>query len=181
MDFIPTSLGGAYVIEPDIRSDNRGAFFRTYCKKEFINIGHTQEWVQMNHSVNNLKGTIRGLHYQVSPFSEIKLIRCTKGKIWDVIVDIRKFSPTFLKHFSVELSAENKKMIYIPEGFAHGFQTLVDDCEILYMHSAFYNPEAESGLRYDDPILNIQWKMDISELSERDKNHTLIDTNFTGI
>jgi dTDP-4-dehydrorhamnose 3,5-epimerase len=181
MNFIPTSLSGAYIIEPEVRTDNRGTFFRTFCKKEFAKIDHTKEWVQMNHSINLNKGTVRGMHFQIPPFSEIKLIRCVKGKIWDVIVDIRKSSPTFLKHFSIELSAENKKMIYIPEGFAHGFQTLDDNCEVIYFHSSFYNVDAESGLRYDDPGLNIKWPMNISELSEKDKNHKLINNNFTGI
>jgi dTDP-4-dehydrorhamnose 3,5-epimerase len=181
MDFIPTPLKGAYIIDPEVRKDNRGAFFRTYCKKEFAKIEFTKEWVQMNHSVNLIKGTVRGLHYQIPPFSETKLIRCIKGKIWDVIIDIRKLSPTFLQSFSMELSAENKKMLFIPEGFAHGFQTLENDCELIYNHSSFYNPESESGLRFDDPTLNIKWNISVSELSERDKNHPLIDNSFNGI
>ncbi|MES2681202.1 MAG: dTDP-4-dehydrorhamnose 3,5-epimerase family protein, partial [Bacteroidota bacterium] len=124
MKFTPQSLSGVYLVELHLLKDDRGGFARTYCKREFEQIGHKKEFVQLNQSWNTKKGTIRGMHYQVPPFSEIKLIRCVKGAVLDVVVDIRKNSPTFLQHLAVELSEDNKTMIYLPEGFAHGFQTL---------------------------------------------------------
>ena len=138
MIFTETILKGSYVIELNAFTDERGWFARTYCKKEFNAIGHHDEWVQMNHSVTKNKGAIRGMHFQLPPFSEIKLVRCIAGTVYDVVVDLRKNSATFLQWFGVELSAQNKKMIYIPAGFAHGFQTLSNDCELIYHHSQFY-------------------------------------------
>jgi dTDP-4-dehydrorhamnose 3,5-epimerase len=181
MKFIPTSLKGSFVIELSIFPDERGWFARYFCKDEFRSIGHDAEWVQMNHSANFLKGTLRGLHYQPPPFSEIKLVRCVNGAIWDVIVDIRNDSPTFLKWFAVELSDANKNMIYIPAGFAHGFQCLTDDCQLLYHHTDYYNPEAQKGIRFDDPLLNISWPLPVSVLSKRDSTHDYLPKNFKGI
>ena len=131
MNFTETPLKGSYIITINPIGDSRGWFARTYCKNEFLNIGHNKEWVQINHSFTSLKGTIRGLHFQQKPFTEIKLLRCIPGSVFDVIVDLRKDSPTFLKWFGIELSAENKKMLYIPEGFAHGFQTLENNTELI--------------------------------------------------
>ncbi len=182
MKFNATPLKGSYIIELTPISDNRGWFARTFSKVEFEKeIGHTKEWVQMNHSFTSVKGTIRGMHYQLSPFSEIKLVRCIAGEVFDVIVDLRKNSSTFLQWYGTLLSAENKKMIYIPEGFAHGFQTLSENAELIYQHSQFYNPEVESGIRYNDPAINIQWSLNVKEISERDKNHQLIDSNFKAL
>lgn len=181
MTFTPTALKGSYIIDLSPFADERGWFARYYCKNEFSEIGHDKEWVQLNHSVSYQKGTLRGMHFQVKPYREIKMIRCIAGKIFDVIVDIREKSPTFLQWFGAELSAENKKMLYIPEGFAHGFQCMTDNCELLYHHTEFYQPGAESGIRYDDPKININWPLPVSVLSQRDATHALLDENFNGI
>ena len=135
----------------------------------------------MNHSFTKHKGAIRGMHFQLPPFKEIKLVRCIAGSVYDVIVDLRKDSATFLKSVGVELSAQNKKMIYIPEGFAHGFQALSEDCELIYHHSEFYTPGAEGGIQYNDPKINIDWLRPVTNISERDTKHPLLDDNFKGI
>ncbi len=182
MKFNPTPLKGSYVIELSPTGDSRGWFARIFSKDEFEKeIGHTKEWVQMNHSFTSVKGTIRGMHYQLYPYSEIKLVRCIAGEVFDVIVDLRKNSSTYLKWYGAILSAENKKMMYIPEGFAHGFQTLSPNAELIYQHSEFYNPDAESGIKYNDPAVNIQWPLGVTEISERDKNHPLIDSTFKAL
>lgn len=181
MIFNPTKLEGSYVIDLEPFSDERGWFARYYCKNEFQQISHQQEWVQMNHSVTYEKGTLRGMHFQLPPFREIKMVRCIAGVIFDVIVDIRKDSPTFLQWTGVELSADNKKMLYIPEGFAHGFQALTSNCELLYHHSAYYTPGAEGGLRYNDPAMKIEWPLPVTVLSARDANHPYVNEQFKGI
>jgi dTDP-4-dehydrorhamnose 3,5-epimerase len=181
MTFTPTPLEGCYVVGLTPFSDNRGWFSRFYCKDEFAQIGHTAEWVQANHSFTKTEGTIRGMHFQRRPHLEIKLVRCIRGAVLDVVVDIRKNSPTFLQSFAIELSEENKKMIYIPEGFAHGFQTLQENAELLYFHSAMYSPGVEKGLKFDDPALNIKWPLPVSEISDRDQQHQLINKDFQGI
>jgi len=181
MIFSPTPLSGSFSIDLNPFSDERGWFARYYCKNEFKEIGHDAEWVQMNHSFTKHLGSVRGMHYQEGEYKEIKLVRCIAGKVYDVIIDIRKDSPTFLKWFSIELSAENKKMLYIPAGFAHGFQCLSDNCELLYHHSAFYTPGRETGISYNDPAVNIEWPIEITVISERDKNHPFITNNFKGI
>lgn len=181
MDFTPTPLGGNYLISVNAFSDNRGWFSRYFSKERFDSIGHKAEWVQMNHSFNIRKGTIRGLHFQAGPAKETKLVRCIAGALWDVVVDLRKDSPTYLQSFGQMLSAQNKIMMYVPEGFAHGFQTLTDDCELLYCHTAYYSKDFEGGLRYDDPVLGIQWPEPVSVISERDLSFVLIDSKFKGI
>ena len=182
MKFNSTSLKGSYVIDLSPIGDNRGWFARTFSKDVFEKeIGHTKEWVQINHSFTLVKGTIRGMHYQLPPFSEIKLVRCIAGEVFDIVVDLRKASETYLQWFGTILSAENKKMIYVPEGFAHGFQTLSENAELIYHHSEFYNPNAESGIRYNDPAINIKWPLNETGISERDKNHPLIDSNFKAL
>lgn len=181
MTFEETLLKGSYVVSLQPFKDERGWFARTYCKNEFAAIGHTKEWLQLNHSFTNKKGTIRGMHFQLPPFSEIKLVRCIAGAVYDVIVDLRKDSPTFLQHVGVELSSSNKKMMYIPEGFAHGFQALTDDCELLYHHSQFYLPGVEAGIKYNDPKINIEWPLPDGLVSDRDNTHQLIDINFKGL
>lgn len=181
MNFSPARLDGVYIIDLQPVADSRGWFARTYCKNEFAAIGHTKEWVQLNHSFTAKKGTVRGMHYQLQPFSEIKLVRCVAGAVMDTVIDLRKGSKTFLNWISVELSADNKKMIYIPEGFAHGFQALSDNCELIYHHSAFYTPGSEGGIRYDDPMVNIQWPLPVADISERDLSHQLLNESFKGI
>jgi len=181
MKFTENPLKGSYTIELSPFSDERGWFARTFGKDEFLQIGHTKEWVQLNHSVTYKKGTIRGMHFQLPPFSEIKMLRCIAGCIYDVIIDIRSGSPTFLQWFGVELSAENKKMLYIPEGFAHGFQAIADNCELIYHHTAFYTPGAEGGIQYNDPLVNINWPLPVTVISDRDQNHPPLNKSFKGI
>jgi len=181
MKFVQTPLKGVHIVELQPFSDKRGWFARYYCKNEFEEIGHKKEWVQMNHSVTYDKGSIRGMHFQFAPYREIKLVRCIAGSVFDVVVDIRKDSATFLKWYGVNLSAENKRMLYIPEGFAHGFQCLSANCELLYHHSEFYRAEAESGIRYNDPAINIEWPLPVTTLSERDARHPHLDKSFKGI
>ena len=181
MTFTPTPLAGSFVIEPTVFSDDRGWFARFYCKNDFKEIGYEKEWVQLNHSVSYNKGAIRGMHYQVKPYREIKMVKCIAGAVYDVIVDLRRDSKSFLKWFGQELSAKNRKMLFIPDGFAHGFQCLEDNCELIYHHSEFYTPGAEGGLRYDDPSVAIEWPLTPTVLSDRDKSHPYLDDNFKGI
>lgn len=181
MIFTETKLSGSYTIALEPFSDERGWFARYFSMDEFVKIGHTKQWLQMNHSFTNKKGSLRGMHYQLPPFSEIKLVRCVAGTVWDAIVDLRKDSDTFLQWFGAELSSSNKKMMYIPEGFAHGFQCLTDNCELLYHHSEYYRPNAEAGIRYNDPKINIQWPLDAVALSERDLSHPYLTNHFKGI
>ena len=180
MIFTPTPFSGAWLAEPEIYEDNRGLFYRFFCEEEFKKIGHNKSWVQLNHSYTAKAGTIRGMHFQWPPYSEIKMIKCIAGKIFDVIVDLRDESPAFLQWFGIELSAENRKMLYVPEGFAHGFQTLTDNCELIYHHSAFYTAGHEGGIRFNDPAINIHWPLPVTNISERDKNHPLLE-NSKGI
>ena len=174
-------MAGAYVIEFEPLRDERGLFARTFCQREFAKIGFDRQIVQINHSITSQKGTIRGMHYQQPPACEIKIIRCVLGAIFDVMVDLRLASNTFLQWFGVELSKGNTSMVYIPEGFAHGFQTLTDNAELIYLHSAFYSPEYECGLRFDDPALSIVWPLPVSVISAKDKSYPLIDRSFKGI
>lgn len=181
MNFVETKLLGSFVIHPTLLQDERGGFSRVFCKNEFEQIGHTKGFVQLNHSFNMHKGTIRGMHYQESPYSEIKLIRCVRGAVYDVIVDIRKSSPTFLQWFGIELSAKNMNMIYVPEGFAHGFQTLEENSELLYHHTNFYEPLSERGIRYSDAEIGINWPIEVTSISQKDKNYPLLTPTFKGI
>ncbi len=159
MIFTETKLQGAFIIEPKRLEDERGFFARTFCQKEFAAHGLNGNWVQCNISYNEKTGTLRGMHYQVPPYEEAKLVRCTRGSIYDALVDLRPNSPTFKQWVAVELTAENRKMLYIPEGFAHGFQTLLDNTEVFYQMSEFYHPESARGLRWDNPEINIEWPM----------------------
>lgn len=174
MKFIETKLKGLYVVEPELLSDERGKFARTYCKKEFAEINFDKEFVQMNFSLNYKKGTLRGMHYQTAPYEETKLIRCISGKVFDVAVDLRKNSGTYLQWFGTELSKENSKMMFIPEGFAHGFLTLEDNSELIYHHTQYFNPSAERGIRYDDKSVNIQFPGEVLIVSEKDRSYPLI-------
>jgi dTDP-4-dehydrorhamnose 3,5-epimerase len=170
LNFVPTSLGGAYIVDPEPRNDDRGFFARTWCQKEFEAHGLNPRLVQCNISFNRRKGTWRGMHYQEPPHEEAKLVRCTMGSICDVIVDLRPGSPTFRSHVTVTLSAENRKMLYIPEGFAHGFLTLEDNTEIFYQMSEFYAPESARGFRWNDPYFGIRLPLEVAVISERDRN-----------
>lgn len=176
----PTYLDGLFVIEPNTFIDDRGSFSRVYCEEELKKISNISI-KQINHSITKEKGTVRGMHFQYEPNTETKMVKCIKGKVFDVVVDIRKDSPTFLNFFSIELTDENQKMIYIPKGFAHGFQTLEDDAELLYFHSTVYTPSNEGALNIIDPLLNIKWPLDTINLSARDKEHKFLDNNFKGI
>jgi len=181
MEFIPSHIEGLYTIAVRKLSDERGIFARTYCKNEFKQIGFDKEFVQFNHSLNKNKGTVRGMHFQQQPFAETKLIRCVQGAVYDVAVDLRKNSPTFLQWFGVELNEENMLSVLIPAGFAHGFQAVTDDAVLIYHHTEFYTPQADSGIRFDDPALKIEWPMPPVFVSEKDKGYGAIDNNFKGI
>jgi dTDP-4-dehydrorhamnose 3,5-epimerase len=167
--FTETKLGGAYVIEPERHQDERGFFARTWCEQEFARNGLQARWVQCNISFNAQRGTLRGLHYQMAPYEEIKL-RCTMGAIHDVIVDLRVDSPTFRQWLAFELTARNRLMLFVPAGFAHGFQTLTDDSEVFYQMSAFYAPASAHGVRWDDPAFGIRWPEAERLISQRDRS-----------
>ncbi len=181
MTFSATPLAGSFVIGLTPFSDDRGWFARTYCKNEFEQIGHTAEWVQLNHSFTAAKGSVRGMHFQYPPHTEIKMVRCIAGAVFDVIIDVRAGSPTFLQWFGTELSAQNKRMLYIPQGFAHGFQTLTGNTELIYHHSSFYTPGAEGAVRFDDKRIGIHWPLTVTDISQRDKQHPYLDDSFKGV
>lgn len=168
MIFTETPLKGAFIIDLDLREDPRGFFARTFCAKEFEKRGLKSTVAQCNLSFNYKAGTLRGMHYQRPPAAETKLVRCVRGAIYDVIVDIRPDSPTYGQHISVELSAENRRTLYIPELFAHGFQTLTDDVEVIYQVGEFYTPGYENGFRYDDPAFAIEWPLPVTVISDKD-------------
>lgn len=172
MKFIETKLKGAFIIEPEKIEDERGFFARSWCKNEFIQQGLNPNLVQCNISFNSKKGTLRGMHYQAKPYEEAKLVRCTMGAIYDVIVDIRSDSLSFKQWVAVDLTSENRRMLYIPEGIAHGFQTLVDNTEVFYQMSEFYYSELARGLRWDDPAFAIKWpECDRRIISQKDSNY----------
>lgn len=174
MKFIETKLKRAYLIKPELLEDERGFFSRTFCQKEFEAYGLNPRIAQCNISYNKHKGTLRGMHYQAAPMAETKLVRCTRGAIYDVIIDLRPESPTYCQWIAEELNAENSKMMYVPEGFAHGFQTLKDDTEVFYQMSEFYSPEHARGVRWNDPAFGIEWPLNTKIISEKDKNYPLI-------
>jgi len=171
MLFTETELKGAFLIEPERREDFRGFFARTWCEKEAAAHTINPRVVQCNVSFNHRKGTLRGMHYQKSPFEEAKLVRCTMGAIHDVIIDLRQDSPTFKRHVGAVLTADNRRMLYIPEGFAHGFQTLEDNTEVFYQMSQFYSPEHAAGVRWNDPTFGIQWPIPEPIILERDGSY----------
>jgi dTDP-4-dehydrorhamnose 3,5-epimerase len=182
LNFTETPLKGAWIIEPNLFIDHRGFFGRIFCTEEFKQHGLKHELLQSNHSMSKGKGTIRGMHYQRPPFAETKMVKCVKGRIFDVIVDVRKDSPTFLQWYGAELTAENKKMMYIPEGFAHGFQALEEEVEIIYLVTAPYAPDHERGVRFDDPKVNIQWPITTDIItSDKDRAVPLLTDEFEGI
>ncbi|MFB2881780.1 dTDP-4-dehydrorhamnose 3,5-epimerase [Floridanema aerugineum] len=171
MRFIPTSLIGAYIIEPEKVEDDRGFFARVWCQQEFAEHNLDPNIVQSSISFNKKRGTLRGMHLQLPPFAETKLVRCTQGAIYDVIVDLRPDSETYLNWTAVELTAENRKTLYIPKGFAHGFQTLEDNTEIFYQMSEFYSSESARGFRWNDPIFKIDWREEVTVISDRDRTY----------
>lgn len=176
-----TPLKGLKEIQRRPLQDSRGFLSRLFCSEELALCGWHTAIAQINHTFTVRKGSIRGMHYQSPPYCEMKLVTCLKGKIWDVAVDIRSESPTFLQYHGVLLSAENNLSLLIPEGFAHGFQTLTDKVELLYCHSAAYNKNSEAGLNPLDPGLMIDWLVPVTEISDRDKAHPLISKDFKGI
>jgi len=171
LQFKETKLSGAYIIDLDTLEDERGFFARAFCQKEFEENGLRSNIAQCNLSFNHKKGTLRGMHYQVKPYEEVKMVRCTQGKILDVIIDLRKDSATYKKWIGVELTAENNRMLYVPEGFAHGYQTLEDNSVVYYQVTEFYQPGSERGIRWNDPAFNIDWPLEISFISDKDNSH----------
>jgi dTDP-4-dehydrorhamnose 3,5-epimerase len=173
--YTPTNLSGAFVIDVQPIRDERGFFSYLFDAREAASHGLRVGLAQVKLSYNNRKGTLRGMHYQVSPAAEIKLIRCTRGAVWDVIVDMRPDSPTYLKSFGLELSAENRTALYVPQMFAHGYQTLADDTEVVYQVDEFYAPQHERGVRYDDPAIGLDWPLAVADMSPRDRAWKLIE------
>ena len=181
MIFHPTGLEGAYLIEPERRGDDRGFFARIFCEEEFAAQGLETRFIQANNSLTGRQGTLRGMHYQLPPNAEVKLVRCVRGALHDVIVDLRPDSPSFRRSFGADLTAENRLMMYVPRGFAHGFVTLTEDAEAIYLVSAAYAPAQERGLRFDDPALGIEWPLPPQELSAKDAAWPAFDAGFHGI
>ncbi len=171
MRFLDTGLAGAVIVEPDLLEDERGFFARVWSRDEFERRGLNAAVAQCNISHNRRSGTLRGMHYQVAPYEEAKLVRCTAGAIYDVIIDLRRDSQTFTRHFGIELTSENRRLLYVPEGFAHGFVTLQDDTEVFYQMSQFYAPDHARGVRWDDPAFGIQWPVPVEVMSERDRTY----------
>jgi dTDP-4-dehydrorhamnose 3,5-epimerase len=174
-------LAGVWRVQRSPIGDARGFFSRFYCAQEFAAIGITAPLVQINHSLCRLRGTVRGLHFQHAPHAETKVVTCIAGHIFDVAVDLRLRSPTFLHWFGTELSAENQQSLVIPPGFAHGYQALTDDCELIYLHTAAYHPAAEAALNATDPRVSIAWPLEITEMSDRDRGHAMLTAEFEGI
>ncbi|MBP7865036.1 MAG: dTDP-4-dehydrorhamnose 3,5-epimerase [Acidobacteria bacterium] len=181
MIFNATPLPGAYVVEVEPLRDARGFFARTFCLREFASVGFRGSIVQVNHSRTRRKGTIRGMHYQAPPACEAKIIRCIRGTVFDVMLDLRRGSPTFLRWHGVELSAASLRTVFIPEGFAHGFQALTAGAEMLYLHSAYYSPDHERGLRFDDPAAAIRWPLPPGPISPRDRGFPPVGRDFEGV
>jgi dTDP-4-dehydrorhamnose 3,5-epimerase len=173
--FTETRLKGAFAIELERLEDERGFFARTWCQQEAEAVGLKPHWVQCNISYNRVKGTLRGMHYQAAPHEEAKLIRCTMGAIYDVIIDLRPESPTCQQHIGMVLSAQNRRTLYVPEGFAHGFLTLDDNTEVFYQMSEFYAPECARGVRWNDPAFGIEWPAEVQVISDRDSSYPFME------
>lgn len=176
-----TSIDGAALAETAPYADHRGAFSRLFCEQELAGLLGGRRIVQINHSRTQALGAVRGMHFQHPPHAEMKMVRCIRGRVWDVLVDLRAGSPTFLHWHAEELSPDTGRMLIIPEGCAHGFQVLEPDSELLYLHTAFYQPAAEGGLRYDEPRVDVRWPLPVRDLSMRDQNHPLLSSDFTGL
>lgn len=170
MIFLPCELAGAFQIELEPLPDARGFFARAWCRREFADHGLVTDLMQFNLALTRQKGTVRGLHYQAAPFGEAKLVRCTRGAVHDVIVDLRPASSTFRRSMGVELSADNRRMLYVPEGCAHGYQTLIDDAEVCYHTTQYYHPTSARGVRYDDPAFGLRWPLPVSVISDADRS-----------
>jgi dTDP-4-dehydrorhamnose 3,5-epimerase len=175
MQFVPTPLAGAYLIKLEKREDERGFFARFFCEREFVEAGLETRFVQINNSLSRDRGTLRGMHYQLGEAAEVKVVRTLRGALWDAILDLRPGSPTFCQSFGAELSGENRRMMYCPRGFAHGFLTLEPDTEALYLVSAFYDPARERGVRWNDRRFAIRWPAEPVVISDRDKNQRDFD------
>lgn len=181
MKALPTGIEGAFSVETTPFIDHRGAFARFFCERELADVIGDRHIVQINHSRTSTAGAVRGLHYQLPPEAEMKLVRCIRGRVWDVAVDLRAGSPTFLQWHGEELSAENARMMIVPEGFAHGYQSLEADSELVYCSTAFYSPSAERGASPMDVRLGIEWPLPVGDLSDKDRNRPPIDAGFGGI
>jgi dTDP-4-dehydrorhamnose 3,5-epimerase len=179
-DFLPTPIAGLILVQRQRLEDSRGFLSRFYCADEFKAAGVQQPIAQINHALTRSKGAVRGMHFQLPPHAETKVVSCLHGEVFDVAVDLRKNSPTFLQWHGVLLSAENQCSFLIPEGFAHGFQALTDDCELIYLHTAAYQPAAEGAVNANDQRLAIAWPLDIAEMSNRDRSHPLLAPEFEG-
>lgn len=178
MKFTATPLAGAFLIDLEPRQDERGFFSRVFCQREFSDHGLVSHFVQINDSLSTAPGTLRGMHYQLGPSAEVKLVRCLAGALFDVIVDLRPDSPTFLGWFGAELSAANRRMMYVPQGFAHGFLTLAPHTEAFYLVSTFYDAAAERGLRFDDPRIGVCWPAPVQVISAKDRAHPDFDPEY---
>ncbi|WP_437559146.1 dTDP-4-dehydrorhamnose 3,5-epimerase [Acidithiobacillus sulfuriphilus] len=181
MNIHSTALRGVAIVATQPFADRRGAFSRFFCKDELAAIIGNRDIVQINHSRTSMVGAVRGLHYQLPPYAEMKLVRCIRGRVWDVAVDLRAGSPTFLHWHAEELTPENARMLVIPEGCAHGFQVLEAESELLYLHTAYYTPAAEGGLRHDEPRLGIAWPLPVADLSARDRHHPPLNADYSGM
>jgi dTDP-4-dehydrorhamnose 3,5-epimerase len=175
MIFTPTPLAGAHLIDLEKRGDDRGFFARAFCENEFGKHDLVGHFCQVNNSLSVQKGTLRGMHYQLAPRAETKVVRCIQGAVYDMILDLRRDSPTFARSFGAELNAQNRRMMYVPKGFAHGFLTLVDDTEVIYLVDEFYSPQHERGIRYNDPRFNLQWPEAPAVISDKDKGQPGFD------
>jgi dTDP-4-dehydrorhamnose 3,5-epimerase len=176
-----TAIAGLYEIDSAAVGDARGKFLRLFCERELASARPNLHFAQINLSETRERGSVRGMHYQKPPAAEAKLVRCLRGRIFDVAVDLRSGSPTFLRWHGVELSADNDRALFIPEGLAHGFQTLTDDVQMLYLHTMPWTPDREGGVRYDDPRLDIRWPLPVAIVSDKDRAHPLIDSTFSGL
>jgi dTDP-4-dehydrorhamnose 3,5-epimerase len=181
MKFHKTPLQDAHLIELERKGDDRGFFARLYCEREFGAVGLATRFVQMNNSLSAKRGTLRGMHYQLAPCAEVKVVRCLKGALWDCIADLRPDSPSFGKWFGAELNDDNRLMMYVPRGFAHAILTLADDSEVLYLVNEFYDPAAERGVRFDDPWLGVNWPIEPLEVSAKDRGWPSFDEKFHGV
>tara|TARA_X000001036_G_scaffold395703_1_gene396837 strand:+ start:813 stop:1364 length:552 start_codon:yes stop_codon:yes gene_type:complete len=181
MHINPTNISDLFVVDTDYQIDSRGTFARIFCDNNLKKIIKHRKILQINHSTSSLIGSIRGMHYQIPPYSEMKLVRCIKGSVWDVALDIRYGSPSFLKWHAELLTSKNSKMMVIPEGFAHGFQVMEKDSELIYLHTESYNKDADRGILHDDEKLSIAWPLQVSNISEKDKSYNKINDEFKGI
>lgn len=181
MKFHPTPLEGAYLIELEKRGDDRGFFARAFCENEFEAAGLVNRYVQANNALSAKRGTLRGFHYQLPPAQEVKVVRALRGALFDIIIDLRPGSPTYMKSFGAELNDENRLSMYVPRGFAHGMITLTDDVETFYLVSAFYAPDRERGVRWNDPAFGVEWPIEPVEISPKDAAWPLFDPEFHGV